>query len=121
MARVVHFEIPVDDPTRAQRFYQQLFGWDIAGYGDEGYWLATTGGDGDLGIDGALISRGEIHASPVLVIGVESLDDTVAQAEAAGAEILQGKHPIPTIGYSAYLRDPEGNVVGIFQPDDSAA
>ena len=27
MARVVHFELPADDPERAIAFYEQAFGW----------------------------------------------------------------------------------------------
>ena len=28
--------------------------------------------------------------------------------------------PIPGIGYLAYIEDPEGNIVGLMQPDMSA-
>lgn len=120
MARVVHFEIPVEDAGRATAFYRDLFAWDIQGFGDEGYWLATTGPDEEAGIHGALIRRGEVHASPVIIVGVGSVDDTLAQAKDAGAEILLGKQAIPSVGYSAYLRDPEGNVIGVFQDDPNA-
>lgn len=116
MARVIHFEIPVDDPDRARAFYGTAFGWDIEGWGDEGYWLATTGPEGDMGIDGGLIGRSDIHAAPVLVIGVEDVDAGLARATDAGAEILLGTQEIPGIGYSAYIRDSEGNVVGLFAP-----
>ena len=27
MARPAHFEIPVDDPDRAEKFYGTIFGW----------------------------------------------------------------------------------------------
>ncbi|MGZ7136310.1 MAG: VOC family protein, partial [Methanobacterium sp.] len=29
MPRVVHFEIPADDPERAIEFYKNVFGWKI--------------------------------------------------------------------------------------------
>jgi len=29
MARVIHFEIPVNDADRAIAFYQKVFGWKI--------------------------------------------------------------------------------------------
>ena len=29
MARVVHFELPADDPERAVKFYEGVFGWQI--------------------------------------------------------------------------------------------
>lgn len=120
MARVVHFEIPVEDADRARDFYADTFGWELAGFGDEGYWLATTGEEGERGIDGALISGSELHASPVIIIGVEDLGDAVDRAASNGATILLERQTIPGVGYSAYLRDPEDNVIGLFQPDGSA-
>jgi uncharacterized protein len=116
MAKVVHFEIPVDDAERASTFYRDALGWQIQGFGDEPYWLVTAGAEGDRGADGALIGRGDIHRAPVLVVGVESLDDAIAAVERAGGEILQGRMEIPGVGWSAYFRDPEGNTVGLFQP-----
>lgn len=119
MAKVVHFEIPVDDPERARTFYSSVLDWAIESWGDEGYWLAT--GEGEMGADGALITRGALHQSPVIVVGVASLDDTLAAAEAAGAEVLHGRQEIPGVGYSAYFRDPEGNTIGLFEPSGEGA
>jgi catechol 2,3-dioxygenase-like lactoylglutathione lyase family enzyme len=48
MARVVHFELAADDPERAVKFYQQVFGWQIHKWdGPQDYWLATTGEQGE--------------------------------------------------------------------------
>lgn len=33
MAKVIHFEIPADDPDRAVAFYTQAFGWKIESWG----------------------------------------------------------------------------------------
>ncbi len=41
MPRVVHFEINADDPERAAKFYQNVFGWKIKKWeGPIDYWLA---------------------------------------------------------------------------------
>ena len=29
MPRVIHFEIPADDPDRAAKFYGNVFGWKL--------------------------------------------------------------------------------------------
>lgn len=34
MPKMVHFEIPVDDPDRASAFYRETFGWEISGFGE---------------------------------------------------------------------------------------
>ena len=117
MARVVHFEIPVDDPDRAREFYRTALDWKVES-SDERYWLATTGTPEDAGVDGALIDRSDVHASPVLIAGVESVDDTLQRAVDAGGQVLMGKRAIPGLGFSAYLRDSEGNVIGLFQPQE---
>lgn len=119
MARVVHFEIPVDDPERAQSFYREVFDWKLSGYGDAPYWLASTG-ESDAGIDGALIGRSDVHAATVVVIDVDDVDAAMARATEAGAEQVHGKQAVPGMGWSSYFRDPEGNVVGLWQTDESA-
>lgn len=116
MAKIIHFEIPVDDKDRAIAFYRDAFGWEITGFGDEPYWLVQAGGDDEPGANGALIGRGDIHRTPVIVIGVDDLDAAVSRAENGGAEVLAGRQEIPNVGWSAYIRDPEGNTVGLFQP-----
>ena len=37
------------------------------------------------------------------------------------ARVAVPKMPIPNIGYVAYVHDPEGNILGIYQEDASAA
>ncbi|MBA2565175.1 MAG: VOC family protein [Gemmatimonadetes bacterium] len=61
---IVHFEIPTDDPERAQAFYKELFGWDIrkfggasggegaGGSGGDGSSAASSGGGAEGGGDG---------------------------------------------------------------------
>ncbi|MFA9431300.1 VOC family protein [Egicoccus sp. AB-alg2] len=120
MPRIVHFELPVDDPDRARAFYSSVFGWKLEGYGDQPYWLATTGEETEPGIDGALTGRSELASAPIVVIGVEDLDATVGDAVGHGAEQVQEKLPVPGMGWTAYLRDPEGNVVALWQSDEDA-
>jgi hypothetical protein len=52
MPRVVHFEIPAQDPGKIAAFYNEVFGWEITKWegGGEPYWLVKTGEDGTLGI-----------------------------------------------------------------------
>jgi hypothetical protein len=37
-----------------------------------------------------------------------------------GAEIALPKMPIPGVGWLGYIKDPDGNVLGLMQPDVSA-
>ncbi len=121
MPKIVHFEIPVDDPERASAFYHDVLGWTVSRYGEEPYWLVRAGEDEEPGANGALVGREELHQAPVLIAGVADIDDVLARVNKAGGEVIQGKLPIPGMGWSAYVRDLEGNTVGFFQPDAAAA
>ena len=53
-------------------------------------------------------------------IGVDSVDTSVKAVLDAGGKLIMGKTPIPTVGYFAYLQDPEGNIFGVMQADPNA-
>lgn len=120
MPRVVHFELPADDPERAVAFYQQAFGWKIAKWdGPEDYWLASTGEAGEPGIDGAITRRSSF---PVIcnTLDVPSIDEYVTRVVDAGGAVAMPKMAVPGVGYLAYCKDPEGNLFGMMQADASA-
>lgn len=116
-SRVVHFEIPIDDADRASGFYRGVFGWDIAKWGPVNYWLMTTGAEPGPGAEGALTPRAEAPEGVVVYVGVDDIDDAMAKVKEAGGTLLAEKMPIPTMGWSAHVRDTEGNLVGLFQAD----
>jgi uncharacterized protein len=126
MPRVIHFEIHADEPERASRFYQQVFGWDIKHWGGPvEYWVIITGPDDQPGINGGLLRRRESSSGDAIVayictIDVPSLDDYVTRAIEAGGQNVMPKMPIPGIGWLAYCKDTEGNVFGMMQPDPTA-
>ncbi len=122
MSRVIHFEIPADDPARASKFYAKVFGWKFQKWeGPMEYWLVQTGPDSEPGIDGGLMRREQPGSSTVNVVDVASVDKTVAKIESAGGTIVVPKMAVPGIGFVAYFQDPEGNVFGLMEADESAA
>jgi predicted enzyme related to lactoylglutathione lyase len=119
MSRVTHFEISADDPERAVKFYSEVFGWRIEKWeGPVEYWLASTG-EGP-GIDGALKRRADPAIGTVNTVDVASIDESMAKVKEEGGEVITPKMTIPGIGYHAYCKDPEGNVFGIMEADESA-
>lgn len=116
MPRVVHFEINADNPARAVKFYQDVFGWDINKWGGEQpYWLATTGQEDEAGINGAITPRMDGN-STVNTIGVDSIDEALEKVPAAGGKVITEKMEIPDVGTFAYCVDTEGNTFGVIQP-----
>jgi len=121
MPRVVHFEIPSDDPERAVAFFEKAFGWRISKWdGPVDYWLVSTGEAGDAGIDGGIAVRGETNPRVANMIDVPNLDEYIAKVEANGGEIVVPKRPVPGVGWMAYFNDTEGNLHGMMQSDPGA-
>ena len=124
MARPVHFEIHATDVDRGRRFYETVFGWKIEQWGDQPYWIITTGEEGEPGINGGLLPRngpepeiGGPVSAHVLTVQVDDLDDTLAKALAARATVAMEKTEMAGVGWLAYLFDTEGNLFGLMQPE----
>src|SRR6516225_2832694 len=127
MARVIHFEIQAENPDRAIKFYQQMFGWEFSKWeGPQPYWLIKTGPDGQPGINGGMLPRrGDIDGQAVIAyvctVDTALLDDSLAKAQRSGGTQVVPKMPIPGVGWLAYCKDTEGNIFGMMQPDPKAA
>jgi predicted enzyme related to lactoylglutathione lyase len=120
MARVIHFEIPMNDPDRAVAFYQKVFGWKIEKWaGPMEYWMVKTGDEKEPGINGGMMKRGNVQTT-TNTLGVESVDASVATVTKAGGKLIMPKTPIPGVGYFAYCEDTEGNLFGLMQADANA-
>lgn len=122
MARPTHFEIPVDDPDRAETFYADVFGWSFSRYdgAPEYYGMATTGDTNKPGINGALFKRGRT-AETTLTMETDSIEEATEKIVAKGGKVIQGKTPIPSMGWFATCEDTEGNQFGLFTNDPTAA
>jgi uncharacterized protein len=128
VAGVVHFEIPADDKDRANGFYQSAFGWNLSPMQGMDYTIAiTTPSDQQTGmpsapgaINGALFPRTDNLRTPIITIDVEDVDAALAQVESAGGSVAQAKDAVPGMGYYAYFKDTEGNIMGLWQTDSSA-
>ncbi|MET3767822.1 putative enzyme related to lactoylglutathione lyase [Marisediminicola sp. UYEF4] len=116
-SRVVHFEIPIDDPERAGAFYRDVFGWEVTKWGPVDYWTMTTGAALGPGAEGALAPRSDAPEGVVIYIGVADIDAAMTKVADAGGTLLTEKMQIPTFRWSAHFRDPDGNMVGLFQQD----
>ena len=121
MPRVVHFEIPAENPERAVKFYKTVFGWKIEKWeGPMEYWLVMTGEDKEPGINGAIMEKSDYVAVTTNTVGVASYEDAVKKIVEAGGKVLMPKMAVPGIGYMTYCKDTEGNVFGIMQNDPNA-
>jgi predicted enzyme related to lactoylglutathione lyase len=120
--RVVHFEVPFDDGDRARNFYKEAFGWQLMEMPEMGYTIAMSGPSSDSGptepgfINGGMLSREQAATpGPVVVVDVASIDESLDKIGGLGGSTVVGKTPVGDMGFAAYFKDPEGNVVGLWE------
>jgi predicted enzyme related to lactoylglutathione lyase len=122
MDKVVHFEIPFDDKSRAMTFYTDAFGWRLMDMPQMNYVVASTVDVDEHqmpkepgAINGGLFQRPTDAPNPTLYVGVSSIDSTIEKVTKAGGRVVTPKTPIPNMGAYARVADTEGNVIGLFQ------
>ena len=122
MDKVEHFEIPADDTKRATEFYESVFGWEQNPIPGVDYTrLLTirldekTVSQRPFEVNGAVLKRNKTVTGPVVTVSVVDMDDTLKRIEKAGGKVLAGKTEFGNRGYTAYFRDTEGNVMGLWQ------
>ena len=125
MNSIVWFEMPFDESDRAQKFYKDVFGWQINKVPDMGeyFMVMTTESDPqtmqpkNLGaINGGMFKKDfTTSKQPLIVIGVDSVDEHIKKIEASGGKIVMPKTAIGQFGFYARISDTEGNVIGIWE------
>jgi uncharacterized protein len=120
--KVVHFEIPYDDGVRARKFYSEAFGWEIDEIPDLHYSIVQTGPTGEGGfptgmgyIGGGMLKRESPTDRPVITIDVEDIDAALTKIEDLGGTKVLGRQDVGEMGWAAYFKDVEGNLMGLWQ------
>ena len=120
--QITHVEIPADDPERAKRFYQAVFGVVIEREDGAHYTLAR-------GVDGTRIELEGMseHRFPGWAerhigtyknseFAVTDIQAFVASVVEHGGRIVTPPVARPWGGFGAEVADPDGNVLPISQP-----
>jgi len=122
MGKVVHFEIPADNLARAKKFYSTVFGWSLDEFPDMEYTIARTVESDQNGmpkepgaINGGMLQRQDPVKAPVITISVDNMDQAAATIEKNGGKMIRPKMAVGDMGFAAYFKDTEGNVVGLWQ------
>jgi hypothetical protein len=108
---ISYLGMPAQDTAVSAEFYRAVFGWEIRGDSDR---LSFSDGTGhvighwrtDLPVTGEAGIRPYIY--------VTRLDEVLRTAAEHGAEIVTPPYPEGSLTI-ATLRDPAGNVIGIWQ------
>jgi uncharacterized protein len=110
--KICYVELPSHDVQQSAEFYSRVFGWQT-----------RTRSDGHLAFDdavgevsGSWVTGRTAAAEPGLIVYVmvDDLAATVRTAVDAGGELVKPHNPAEREKY-AWVRDPGGNVIGIYQ------
>lgn len=104
------FEVLGSDARRTQHFYAELFGWKVTG--DSGYGMVDTGAGS--GIQGGLGAADQAQRWATIYASVPDVEETLATAEKLGGSRVYGPRAIDDHMQTGALRDPAGNVFGIY-------
>lgn len=113
---VIHFEIAGLDEDRTKSFYGQLFDWQIQPMPEMNYNLVNTrGADDAAGINGGIMKAPHGHPFIVIYVQVENLEDYLSKSDSLGGQTVVPPTDIPNIGRFAFIKDPDENILGLFQ------
>jgi len=107
-----YLEIPAVDARQSAAFYQKVLGWNLRGQDtDDPRFDDATGHLIGRWVTGRAISR-----EPGLLpfIYVSHIDDAVERVVAHGGEVIKAPYPEGNL-WVATVRDPAGNVIGLWQ------
>src|SRR6266511_644287 len=114
---VVYFEVggPEDEPLID--FYRELFGWGLqrVGEGINYTLIDTNGGDG---LNGGLGKSGTGEPWSTIYANVPDVEQTLARAGQLGATRVYGPMAVDDHMQTGALRDPAGNVFGVYHHED---
>jgi predicted enzyme related to lactoylglutathione lyase len=121
--RFVWHELMTRDVSAARKFYSQLAGWKPQAWPlDPSYTVNHSEHGPQAGfLDIPADMPADMPAHWVTYIGTRDIDGTAAAAVRAGGSILKGPDDIQGAGRYAVLKDPQGAVFAILDPENSRA
>jgi predicted enzyme related to lactoylglutathione lyase len=111
--KIAYIQIPSLDVDRAAGFYEAVFGWNVRRSSNGEVAFDDTVGE----VSGTWITGRPSSSEPGLLIYmlVESVERTLELIRDAGGELVTPLTPQGEGEAFATFRDPDGNVLGIFQ------
>jgi predicted enzyme related to lactoylglutathione lyase len=110
---VVHAEIRSQDPDATRKFFSDLLGWTYPAEGAvPGYTFVDTGVPDALYTAISPLQGGQDLVT--FFIGVDDINQVVAQAAQLGGTVVQEPRQAPGVSF-ALIADPQGHIVGLAQ------
>jgi hypothetical protein len=108
---VVHWEVQARDPVAQQRFFGELFGWNVDANNPQNYGMVTDSGPKSIG---GGIGPATDAPRATFYVQVPNIADTLDKAATMGAQTVMPRTDIGMV-ILAQFRDPEGNIIGLIE------
>ncbi len=113
-------ELGTTDIQGAGNFYSSLFPWTVndVSSGQMHYFILQYEGDNAAGMYGLMPDQLQQGVPPhwLLYVSVEDVDAVAEKARELGAKVLMGPANAMDAGRFAAIQDPQGAVLGLWQP-----
>ena len=115
---VVHFEVVGKDGEKLQRYYAELFGWNVNADNPMQYGMVdakdNTSMTGDNGIGGGIGQGPDGYEGHVtFYVAVPDVEQALQKAESLGGTRVMGPENIMDMVELGQFKDPEGNLIGV--------
>ena len=115
---VVHFEVVGKDGEKLQRYYAELFGWNVNADNPMQYGMVDAKDNrsmtGDNGIGGGIGQGPDGYEGHVtFYVAVPDVEEALQKAESLGGTRVMGPESIMDMVELGQFKDPEGNVIGL--------
>ena len=115
---VVHFGVVGKDGEKLQRYYAELFGWNVNADNPMQYGMVdakdNTSMSGDNGIGGGIGQGPDGYEGHVtFYVAVPDVEEALQKAESLGGTRVMGPENIMDMVELGQFKDPEGNVIGL--------
>ena len=108
-----HFDIGCKDFKKTAAFYCKAFDWTAD---EDGSLQVNIDTGSQEGIQGSITALGhEPHNYVMNYVETPDINQTAERIKDLGGQILIGPLPVPSGGQFAWWKDPEGNLMGLFQ------
>jgi len=106
---IQHIEWTTSDPQRLRKFFGKVFDWEFHD-AMPGYTMIE-------GV-GGIFARPDPQMPIVITpyVNVADLAATEKKVKAGGGQIHKSKQEVPGMGWFTLFSDPDGNIMGLWQP-----
>lgn len=118
---VVHFEILGKDHEALQRYYRDLFDWNITQASPEFPYGVVSAEEQGAGIGGGVGSSMDGSPQTTFYVEVDDIQASLDRAAELGGEIAMPVTVIPGMVIFAHFRDIEGNLIGLVSSETPPA